>query len=186
MNTDAKHPMPVAFDITMTRFLHLLEAFSEKGLNTIPYKGSWTAAQVADHVTRSNRSIVQALDLQGTATLRMPDERAPELEALFLDLTTKFQSPDFILPGKGPFDPVVLVQQFGSSATQLRNTAADTILAESIQHPAFGEITKLELLYFVVYHVQRHTRQLQHIYETVEQKQYRFFSFLFIPPSFIF
>jgi len=38
---------------------------------------------------------------------------------------------------------------------------ADIRLAEIIALPIFGEVTKLELLYFVLYHTQRHIHQLK-------------------------
>ena len=43
-------------------------------------------------------------------------------------------------------------------------------LSEMISHSLFGEVTKLELLHFVVYHTQRHIHQLKKIFDTTRTK----------------
>lgn len=176
------HPVFPALGESRKALYDLLDAFSGEGFNEVPFKDSWTAAQVADHITRSNRSITQALDLPGMAIDRQPDLRAQELKDMFLDFTVKFQAPGFILPGQDVYDRTVLINQLVHSFDGLLEVAQVTDLGECISHPAFGEITKLELLHFVVYHTQRHIHQVQHIYQHVEHKPYKFLSFLFTPP----
>jgi hypothetical protein len=178
--------MPQGFEEASLAVLQLANSFSEKGFNTVPFEGSWTAAQVIDHITKSNKSIVQALNLEGKPAGRKPDERTPELAKIFLDFTTKMKSPDFILPTQDNYPKASLIMSLESSVEKLKETAGNTSLSGAIEHPAFGEITKLELLYFVVYHTQRHTHQLQHIYEIVEHRQYKLLSFLFKQPLIFF
>ncbi|MFA6059548.1 MAG: DinB family protein [Taibaiella sp.] len=174
--------MPQGFATVSQSLLHLANSFSEKGFNTIPFEGSWTAAQVIDHITKSNKSIAQALSLEGKPADRKPDERTPELAKIFLDFKTKLKSPDFILPTQDIYQKASLIATLESSIEKLKEGVGNTSLIDAIEHQAFGEITKLELLYFVVYHTQRHMHQLQHIYEIVENKQYKLLSFLFRQP----
>lgn len=184
MHTERNNPdrAPEGFDHTMETLLRLLQSFSEQGCNDIPFKGSWTAAQVADHITRSNRSIAQALSLEGKPADRDPEARKAELAAIFLDFKTKLQVPDFILPLHDTYSKTSLLTALSASADALRSAIKVAALDEAIHHPAFGEITKLELLYFVLYHTQRHMHQLQHIFEIVENRQYKLLSFLFMQP----
>jgi hypothetical protein len=42
-----------------------MSSFSETQINEIPSTGSWTAAQVAEHVTKSNIGIVKSLKKRG-------------------------------------------------------------------------------------------------------------------------
>lgn len=178
--------MPQGFEEVNQSILHLANSFSEKGFNTIPFEGSWTAAQVIDHITKSNKSIAQALSLEGKPAGRKPDERTPELAKIFLDFKTKLKSPDFILPTQDNYQKTSLITTLKSSVEKLKEAAGNTSLSDAIEHRAFGEITKLELLYFVLYHTQRHTHQLQHIYEIVEHRQYKLLSFLFKQPLIFF
>jgi uncharacterized damage-inducible protein DinB len=178
--------MPQGFEEANRAVLQLANTFREKGFNTVPFEGSWTAAQVIDHITKSNKSIAQALSLEGKPAGRKPDERTPELAKIFLDFTSKMKSPDFILPTQDNYPKASLIMSLESSVEKLKETASNTSLSDAIEHSAFGEITKLELLYFVVYHTQRHTHQLQHIYEIVEHRQYKLLSFLFKQPLIFF
>jgi hypothetical protein len=178
--------MPEGFTETIQSLLHLVNSFGEKGINMIPFEGSWTAAQVIDHITKSNKSITQGLSLEGKPAGRKTDERTPELAKIFLDFKTKLKSPDFILPAQDHYQKAALITTLESSVAQLKEAALSTSLEDAIEHQAFGKITKLELLYFVIYHTQRHTHQLQHIYEVVEGRQYKLLSFLFKQPLIFF
>lgn len=178
--------MPKGFAGVNESLLHLVDSFSEKGLNAIPFEGSWTAAQVTDHITRSNKSIVQALSLEGKPAGRKPDDRTSELAKIFLDFRTKLKSPDFILPTQDIYQKEPLITAWKSSVEKLKEAAMNASLGDAIEHQAFGKITKLELLYFVVYHTQRHTHQLQRIYELIENRQYKLLSFLFKHPLALF
>src|SRR5215212_1916501 len=87
-----------SLDDASSKLLTMIASLSEPTLNTIPFKNSWTAAQVTAHVTKSNSSIAQALRMEAKPSERDPGERVQELKKMFLDFTIKFQSPDFILP----------------------------------------------------------------------------------------
>lgn len=148
-------------------FFSLIDSFDEQEINTIPFGNSWTAAQVADHVTKSNISIAKALQLKGTAINRDPYERTEELKDVFLDFTTKLKSPSFILPGKNIYEKVMLINQLRNSIEKIKDIAEQSDLSEMINHPAFGDITKLEILHFVIYHTKRHSHQLENIFKAL-------------------
>jgi len=47
---------------TTSELLKTISLFNEEEINTVPFENSWTAAQVADHVMQSNRSMIQSLN----------------------------------------------------------------------------------------------------------------------------
>ena len=156
-----------SLDETTGEFFQLVSSFDDDEINTIPFKNSWTAAQVADHVTRSNRSVIQSLQVAGKISKRDVDERADELRQLFLNFSTKLHSPDFILPGRDIYDKEKLLSDLKDSIDEIRHLSESVDLFESLDHRAFGDITKLEILHFVVYHTQRHIHQLNKIFQSV-------------------
>ena len=158
-----------AFDDIASQLLEMVEPLSETSHNTVPFKNSWTAAQLTTHVTKSNSSIAQALNMEGKPAEREPGERVQELKKIFLDLSTKFQSPEFILPTQDTYEKDILVAKFKRSIERLKAAAATVNLSEIINLPIFGEITKLELLHFVLYHTQRHNHQLKNIVGILEE-----------------
>jgi dihydrofolate reductase len=152
-----------SIDITTSCFLEMVEAFSQEDINRMPFEKSWTAAQVAEHVTRSNIGIVKTLRQPGKALSRPVDEGVQRLKDLFLNFEKKLQSPQFILPTRDIYDKEWVVSHLKNSILELKAIIADVNHYEAIDHPIFGEITKYELLHFVVYHTQRHIHQLTNI-----------------------
>lgn len=153
----------VALDDATGELAALVEPTTEKDFNVIPFKDSWTAAQLAVHVTKSNKAIIQGLGMPGIPPDRDPEEKVQHLKKMFLDFSAKYQSPAFIVPELRIYDKDEVVSELGKSIEQLRSLRTETDLEEIISLPVFGEITKLELLHFVLYHTQRHIHQLKKI-----------------------
>lgn len=155
---------------TTSELLQLISSADADTINTIPFKNSWTAAQLASHVLKSNKAITQSLQMKGKNAERDPGERTEELKKMFLNFSTKFQSPEFILPTRDIYQKDTLIADLKKSIVQLREEGNTVNLSEIINLPAFGEITKYELLHFVLYHTQRHIHQLKNILQTVNKK----------------
>lgn len=155
------------FDATINDLYAAIDTFSDADINKKSSAESWSAAQVIVHITKSNNGIASAMQLDGEKLSRDADQRVEELKQTFLDYNVKFKSPEFILPGNGPFEKDLLLKKLTASINQLKQEGRNTNLVLAIKHPAFGEITKLELLYFVLFHIQRHTQQLKTISKTI-------------------
>ena len=150
-------------DNQIWELLQIISPLGKQQIDVVPFPGSWTAAQTTRHIIKSNASIARALSLPGEHTAREPDQRVQELKELFLDFTTKFQSAPFIAPTKDHYEKERLIADLIRSTETLKDASRQTDLGEAIHHPAFGEITKLELIYFVRFHTQRHVRQVKNI-----------------------
>jgi hypothetical protein len=160
-----------SFDDCRFNLVELITSLNEKQVNTVPFENSWTAGQVMEHVTKSNTGIAKALNIEGNQADRNPDARAEELKEMFLDFTIKFKSPEFILPTKDFHSKESVIEDLENSVELLKEVSRNANLAESIKHPAFGEITKLELLHFVKFHMLRHLRQLKNIAESIDKNK---------------
>jgi DinB superfamily len=148
----------------VSNLMQVLNGFDGQNINTSPFEGSWTAAQVVDHITRSNMSITKAFALKGAAINRDPGERVQELKNIFLNFNTAFQAPDFILPTQDVYEKKILIALLNRSVDKIKEVSCQADLSEMINHPAFGDITKFEILHFVLYHTQRHIHQLEKIF----------------------
>jgi uncharacterized damage-inducible protein DinB len=146
-----------------TELIDLLQEVSELHFNQQPATGKWSIAQVVDHLYLSNKSIGKALSLIGTPVDRDPAERINELKSVFLDFTQTYDSPAFILPRNEHYERTHLMDELLRSLQQIHRLMYKGELSESINHPAFGDISKLEILHFVLFHTQRHTRQIKMI-----------------------
>jgi hypothetical protein len=157
-------------DRITSEFVEMISSFSDEEINEVPFEGSWTAAQVADHVRKSNNGIAQSLQLKGRSAERNATERVKELKAVFLDFELKFRSPQFILPGQTSYIKGELIERLKRSIDRIKQERMNVDLSEIIDLTALGTISKTELLHFVVYHTQRHIHQLKNIFTTLKTK----------------
>ena len=156
-------------DRTFEELVNLVLPVDEDRMNRLPFPGSWTMGQLATHVTKSNNAIAQALDMKGSRADRPADQRVEQLRAMFLDFSTQFQSPDFITPEDRPYYRDAVIRDLRGSIARLREKRMEADLAEVISLKVFSEISKLELLYFVLFHTQRHLRQLKNLIRHVNE-----------------
>jgi hypothetical protein len=142
--------------------------FSESELNTVPFEGSWTAGQTTQHVILACSGYAGVFAGRTQPTNRKPDLYIKELEALFLDYSTKMESPDFL-------KPEIIDYNKNEQTLELLNKESDLLtLAEihdltltclDFQLPGYEHFTILEWISFALIHTKRHTHQLNEIYK---------------------
>src|SRR5437773_634130 len=160
--TDAKDLLQSLNDTT-SQFFELVSSFDEQELNIMPHDGGWTVGQVAEHVTRSNLNIANELSRHGKICDRAPDAGVEKIRSIFLDFNKKLKSPEFILPTRHAYAREILIKELERSIDELKEVSNKEDLFQIVNPAIFGEVTKLETIYFVVYHTQRHIRQLTNI-----------------------
>ena len=78
------------------------------------------------------------------------------------------KSPEFIIPDDKNYDKKELLcslDELSSGITEAANTLDLEATCTMFEFPYYGYFTRLEIIYFVVYHTRRHIHQLQNIFE---------------------
>lgn len=155
-----------AFEKTVYELQQTLVPFDQQLLNTVPFEGSWTAAQVVSHVQQSQSLVAGLLYGKTHRAERNPEEKIQVVKKIFLDFSTKLKSPDLILPPGEAQDKEKLLSHLETTAIKI-TAAIETLplseICEEFALPAIGEMTRMEWMYFVIYHTQRHIHQLENI-----------------------
>jgi len=149
-----------------SEFITLLSSINIETINTLPFEGSWTAGQVAQHVILSAGSFVQLVNGAVKPTERNPEVNVPMLQKAFLDFSTKMKSPHFIVPEAKTYNKQELVatlQQIEKALLQAINTLDATMTCTAFELPGLGYITRAEAYTFCIVHTLRHTHQLKNI-----------------------
>ncbi len=152
------------------QFIQLFSQFNSTQINEVPFMDSWTPAQVAQHVLKSERGMLRALQMPGKKADRDPYAKVPELQSTFLNFSIKLKSPDFIIPEQKEYNKEEQLQRLNEVSSQLATTGNEVNKEEMVSGLPLGEITKGEMIHFLAYHTQRHIHQLQRILETVNNK----------------
>jgi uncharacterized protein YndB with AHSA1/START domain len=143
-----------------------IRSLDEQTWNTVPYKGSWTPAQLLRHLLKSVSGIGPLIQKPAKPAERDPCERILELKQNFLDITKTMQSPEFIVPEKMHYNKESLISEFESALAHLTKLK-DVNQNELITGLPLGPITKLEIVHFIFYHLQRHLIQMKRIAEAL-------------------
>lgn len=160
---------------TKTELLGSISAFPDKDFNIAPSENSWSAAQTAEHIFKSLSGVLELLHAPPVPTTRDPGEKVGSIRDLFLDFTIKMQSPEFVLPGGEPIAKDSIYAKLEQTLQEISDTLMTTNLTltnTGFELPGFGPFTRVEWIWFGIYHTQRHTRQIKNILAAVnEQKQ---------------
>jgi len=161
-----------AFEAVTKELLQVLISFDQPQINTAPFAGGWTAAQVGEHLFKSDSSILNALYGPVKETHRAVDEYVDGINSQFLDFSTKMKAPDLIIPADMEHDKETLISALKSTRLLLGKAIKSLDLSLTCTDPVLsaiaGELTRLEYINFVISHTHRHINQLKEIYNRIE------------------
>lgn len=153
------------FEAATNAIVEKVAALSQSAINTVPFSGSWTAAQVIEHLCKSDQAMIQALNGPVQSTSRPPDEMIENLRGIFLDFSTRLPSPEFIIPSNETFDKENLIGTFKAGRREIGKAIQTLDLTATVHMPIFGKPTRMEIIAFVIFHTMRHTNQVKNITE---------------------
>lgn len=146
--------------------LDTISKFTQEEFNRVPFEGSWTPGQVADHIAKAEAGMPAIWQGRTQPTERAADEKVPILEKIFLDFSSKLKSPDFILPSNEPLDKQTLYNSIKNTRAKIEELAATIDLSLTyldFSFPTLGTLTGIEGAAFIITHSKRHIRQLQNM-----------------------
>ncbi len=158
-----KQELLTAIEDSILQLQNLLAALDDNSINIVPYEDSWTAGQLLRHVERSISGMAKSMATASKPAVRDPGEKIAYLKELFLDLSKKMKSPEFIAPGPGPYNKATASAELNKAGSDLKSSVEKANLGDIVEGLPFGEVTKLEMLHFILYHTQRHLQQMEKI-----------------------
>lgn len=153
-------------DETTSELLQTIDSFTQEQINIVPFEGSWTAGQVAEHLLKSESGIPVLLLGNKMITNRPADENTGMIEDMFLDFTTKMKSPPDILPSNEPKEKEAFYNALKANRAEIKclcNTVDLTQTLADFLLPNMGALTGIEWVTFLVCHSKRHIHQLKNI-----------------------
>jgi hypothetical protein len=168
-----KNEYSVLLENTIDELIGFLPDIDTDELNEVPDKDSWTQGQVTDHILKATEDFPQLFKGKTKTTERNPHEHEAQIKNIFLNYDNKMKSPDFILPGDGPFKKDALINRLTQTKAGILKGANETDLSltfTDFSFPGVGHLTGFELLCFAWSHTKRHTHQIKNIHEAIVNK----------------
>ena len=146
------------------KLLESVEKYSIEKLNQ-KNDSTWSILEILEHIYITDKVIYSIIS--------KPSEKESKTKELFGDnklenilidqRDKKIQSPDFLYP-KGYFQNL---SNFNSAFIDLRNSLKNDLVTEKIKidnrihnHPLLGEMTITDWLNFIIFHTERHIKQI--------------------------
>jgi uncharacterized damage-inducible protein DinB len=153
---------------TTQAFAEAVSGFSQESFNQKPSNTAWSAAQIAEHLLKVGHSTYKAITVETIPTNRPPEQKIALIRQAMEDETIKRIAPERVQPSANEQETGRVVEQIQKQKLMLEEAVRSSDLTDacmSFKHPALGTLTKIEWLYFHIYHVQRHLRQLKRLQE---------------------
>ena len=144
----------------------LIDSFSDDQFAMKPSEDEWSAAEILEHLYRSEFGIPKLFNGESNPSDRDADAYVQKMENALLNYSKKTQAPEFIQPKNSNSDKADLLAKFSTNREKivrayLQNSPNEICLL--YPHPFYGSLTRLEWLNFCILHAQRHIHQLKGI-----------------------
>jgi hypothetical protein len=159
------HALKNEIEQSFKELISQLSSVDDKKFNSVPFEGSWTAGQLADHLFKSYDA-VNVLKGRTQSTDRPYDAKVQGLRDVFLNFETKMQSPDFIIPSNEPIDKERMLRGLRTRTSAIVQIAEEddlSLLCLDFEFPMTGHLTRFEWINFINFHTMRHNHQLEKI-----------------------
>jgi hypothetical protein len=159
-------------EMTNKELFGIIDTLSDDQFKLVPFTGSWTTAQVVEHLFKADTRVISGLYGKVSDTTRNISQNISTVREWFLNLSTKLDSPPSIVPSDQPGSKKELTDNIKRTREKMMDAATTLDLTMTCHEapPSFSEYTRLELLHFVLYHTQRHIHQLKNIRKHLTEK----------------
>lgn len=158
---------------TTNELIQLISSSNEEHFNEIPFEGSWSVAQVGDHLLKSYGLVEVLNDGPVRKTERLPGKEVEQVKKIFLDFDAKYKSAEALLPTNEPIEKEKLLSDLQKRISQIGEVIQTKDLTETcvgLPFKGIGELTRLEWLHVVLYHSQRHIHQIKNISKKINKR----------------
>ena len=164
MQADRETHYLKAYDRYTEAFVDTFSSFDKAGFDRPRAAGKWSPGQAVEHLLRVERGTLRILrGPLATEPGRVVDAACARLDEVLRDGKTPLTTGAAYDPEPGHRNRVELLDDFVDLRADIRVAAefADDFgaVAKAHAHPAFGELTVCEWLYFTAVHGERHRRQ---------------------------
>lgn len=145
--------------------LACLNGIADNTMMLIPSKGSWSLMECFEHVHALEKLLNGIFQGPVEHTQRDASLKAEQIWEVFNNDNRKLNAPEPIAPRASFKNREVLEKALAANREQLIALAEQgpDELCMAFGHHYFGNMTRLEWLYFCLYHSERHLRQAERI-----------------------
>jgi hypothetical protein len=160
------------FETTRDNFLRSIAGLSQKQWTSKPAPDRWSVAEVAEHITISESTLLGLVQQRLMTSPAAPEKREQVkgkdelIEQRVPDRSHKAQAPDILKPTGRWATETDLVKAFETeraATIEYVRTTNDDLRDHFFDHPAFGTLDGYQWLLLISAHSARHTAQIEEV-----------------------
>lgn len=153
---------------TTEALVEVIARFTHEAFNQKPSETAWSAAQITEHVLKVGTAALKAINGEAIPTNRPPEQKIAILKKGLEDEATKLIAPERVLPSADIHEADNIILQVNKQKESLEEAIHSVDMTDacmSFKHSMLGTLTRMEWLYFHIYHMQRHIKQAMRLIE---------------------
>lgn len=159
-------------DENTAELAELAAQFSDADFNQKPDENSWSAAEVVEHLFRSEFGTSRLLTGETKAVdARDSDAMLSKMRKVVANREAKLKASGPILPTGKEKSKDELIGEFQQNREKVKEVMTGLDLNQlcvTYEHPIFGQLTRLEWLEFNIMHTHRHMAQIKQIQKALK------------------
>jgi hypothetical protein len=150
-----------------------VDAVEESLLVRHPAVNVWSILDCCEHILLIERGVNYIFHKQTGRTERNPTERIEKIKNTFTDYDRKLTAGEPVAPLSAYSDRNTILSEIRNNRENILAMAHRndlTYLCLGYEHMLFGFLTKVEWIYYCIYHTERHIHQMKMIEQQLKTK----------------
>lgn len=153
---------------SLKRLIDQIQEFTAENFNSKPSPEIWSGAEVCEHLYVLEYSVCKILTGETKENNRDPEQKIALMSQAMANFEQKVAAPDSMKPLGKARTQAEMIEKLEKVRQNLleisQNPIYDLSLAcTSAKHPYFGVLTRIEWIYMIVLHGNRHLQQMKGI-----------------------
>ncbi len=143
--------------------LNILSGVQDNSFNEEPGGDRWTVGMTAEHLIKVESGTLKLFSGPADTTERDPAQKIKEIKERLLNYETGMTAYGPIVPDEKPKEKTKVLEKIQDIRQQLTGLIDIQDLSKTItgfEHPLFGYLTRIEWIYFNIYHSRRHAHRI--------------------------
>ncbi len=152
----------------------LTKVIDTETYNQVPFEGSWTAGQVVEHIIVVGNGFDYLLNGPSEQTSRPIDIHVERIKTMFLNFDEKAIAAPHVTPAITDYNMqghLAKLEDVKTSIIKAIDTLDLKATCMAFEIPTFGHFTRLEAVYFFLFHTKRHVHQLENMVKILNKYQ---------------
>jgi uncharacterized damage-inducible protein DinB len=169
------HKLYTDLDNNTRLFLDILDTIPPEKLQQTNEQTAWSIMDCAEHMLISEQAVAKTLRGKAEPVKdRAPNSKVQDISHSFMDFDKRLQvtgEPDTLEGYDNTADFSKAFRQNREDLKAILEKEPLDWVCKDMEHPIFGFMTRIEWVYYLIYHTERHMQQINRIEASLENMQ---------------